>query len=147
MQVDIYFCGMKKKNITFRSNCPISTALEIFGDKWSLLIIRDLAFKERSTYGDFLNGGEKIATNTLADRLQMLEIGGIITKKTHPDSKAKFLYQLTDKGIGLVPTLVEMIIWSQQHYEVDAQATVFVKQVQRDKAGIINRIVTQLKQN
>jgi DNA-binding HxlR family transcriptional regulator len=142
----LYFWIVKKEKIDYRSNCPISTALDIFGDKWSLLIVRDLAFKGRHTYGDFLNGGEKIATNTLADRLLMLEIGGIITKKTHPDSKAKFLYQLTDKGINLVPTLVEMIIWSEQHHDVDAQATNFVGELQQDKAGVLKSIMANLRQ-
>ncbi len=70
---------MKRKTIEFRSECPISTALDIFGDKWSLLILRDLIFNNKSTYGEFLNTDEKIATNILADRLATLEAGGIIT--------------------------------------------------------------------
>ena len=138
---------MKKKKIDFRSNCPISTALDIFGDKWSLLIVRDIMFKGRNTYGDFLNGGEKIATNILADRLMLLEAAGIIAKKKHPESKAKILYTLTAKGIDLAPALVEIITWSEKHHEVHPLATHFAKQVRRDKQGVIKEITTSLKKN
>src|SRR5882757_1640495 len=100
---------VKEKKIIFRSDCPISTALDIFGDKWSLLIIRDMVFKGRNTYGDLLDAEEKIATNILADRLALLECGELISKHKHPDSKAKVLYKLTLKGIDLVPVLLEII--------------------------------------
>jgi DNA-binding HxlR family transcriptional regulator len=136
---------LKNKKLTFRTDCPISTALDIFGDKWSLLIIRDMIFKGKNTYGDFLNGGEKIATNILADRLAMLECAGIVSKMRHPDSKAKVLYKLTGKGIDLVPVLVEIIAWSEKHHEVHAQAVAFAKQIKKDKEGIINNLSKSLK--
>jgi DNA-binding HxlR family transcriptional regulator len=72
-----------------RSECPISSSLDIWGDKWSLLIIRDLMTAKACTYGDFLKSGEKIATNILASRLQALEENGLILKLEHPQSKAK----------------------------------------------------------
>ena len=136
---------MKKKKIEYRSDCPISTALDIFGDKWSLLIVRDMVFKSMSTYGDFLNGGEKIATNILADRLTMLEAGGIIAKQKHPESKAKILYTLTPKGIDLVPALVEIIAWSEKYHEVHPQAKQFAKQLRKDKVALIKQILSGLK--
>ena len=136
---------MKKKKIEYRSDCPISTALDIFGDKWSLLIVRDMVFKGLSTYGDFLNGGEKIATNILADRLTMLEAGGIIAKQKHPESKAKILYTLTSKGIDLVPALVEIIAWSEKYHEVHPQAKQFAKQLRKDKVALIKQILSGLK--
>ena len=135
---------MKKKKIIFRSSCPISTALDIFGDKWTLLIIRDMVFKEKNTYGDFLNAEEKIATNILADRLAMLECADIITKRQHPESKAKVLYQLTSKGIDLIPALVEVITWSEKYYDVHPYAKEFVKQVKKDKAGVIKMLNASL---
>ena len=98
-----------KKQIVYRSQCPISTALDIFGDKWTLLVVRDLLFNEKKTYGEFLDSEEKIATNILADRLALLEMAGIISREKHPDSKLKILYKLTDKGIDLIPVLVEVI--------------------------------------
>lgn len=131
---------MKKKKIDFRSSCPISTALDIFGDKWSLLIVRDLMFNEKKTYGEFLNSEEKIATNILADRLLLLEMGGIISKEKHPESKAKVLYKLTSKGIDLIPVMVEIILWSEKHHEVHPFAIQFAKMVKKDKDGMLKQI-------
>ena len=87
-----------------RSECPLSYSLDVFGDKWSLLIIRDLMFSNKCTYNDFIKSDEGIATNILAARLKSLEENGIIDKLEHPDSKAKKLYKLTNKGIELLPT-------------------------------------------
>ena len=145
MQVVLYFCSVKKKKIEYRSDCPISITLDIFGDKWSLLIVRDMVFKGMSTYGDFLNSGEKIATNILADRLMMLEVGGIIAKQKHPESKAKILYTLTPKGISLVPVLVEIIAWSEKYHEVHPNAIQFAKQLRKDKEGVVKQILSGLK--
>lgn len=128
----------------FRSDCPISTALDIFGDKWSLLIIRDLMFKGLNTYGDLLKGGEGIATNILADRLGLLECAGIISKTRHPESKAKVLYQLTPKGAGLAPVLIEIIAWSEKHHEVHPQAIAFANEIKKDKAAVLAQIYSRL---
>lgn len=134
-----------QKKIKKRSDCPISTALDIFGDKWSLLIIRDLMFKSKNTYGDFLSSDEKIATNILADRLSMLERAGLISKHSHPDSKVKVLYKLTAKGIDLLPILVEVVIWSEKHEKVSALATEFAKAVKKDREGFIKQTRESLK--
>ena len=141
----LYFCTVKKKELFFRSDCPISTSLDILGDKWSLIIVRDMAFKGKNTYGDFLNSGEGITTSVLADKLVLLETGGILLKKPHPESKAKILYTLTQKGIGLIPTLVELIAWSEKYHEVHPYATAFVKQIKKDKEGVINKLKAELK--
>lgn len=138
---------MKKKEITFRSDCPISSALDIFGDKWSLLILRDMLFKGKNTYGDFLAGEEKIATNILADRLLLLECSGIITKHKHPDSRAKILYKLTQKGIDLIPVLVEIIEWSEKYHVVHPVAKEFTKQLRIDKQGVIKSLFESAKSN
>ncbi|HXD78409.1 MAG TPA: helix-turn-helix domain-containing protein [Puia sp.] len=135
---------MNKRKIVFRSDCPISTALDIFGDKWSLLIIRDLMFKGLNTYGDLLKGGEGIATNILADRLGLLECAGIISKTRHPESKAKVLYQLTPKGAGLAPVLIEIIAWSEKHHEVHPQAIAFANEIKKDKAAVLAQIYSRL---
>lgn len=136
---------MKKKKIIHRTDCPISTALDIFGDKWSLLIIRDMMFKGKNTYGDFLNSEEKIATNILADRLSLLECADIISKHKHPDSNAKVLYKLTDKGIDLVPVLVEIIEWSERHHNVHPVAREFAMQLRKDKKGVVQMLFMQLR--
>lgn len=127
-----------------RSNCPVSTALDIWGDKWSLLIVRDLIESLQCTYGDFQKAEEKIASNILATRLQMLEDNGIITKLNHPDSKAKVLYQLTKKGIDLIPIIVEIGIWSDKYYDINKQKKAQLKEIKKDKESFITTTIKQL---
>jgi len=104
-----------------------------------------MAFKGMSTYGEFLHAGEGIATNVLADKLAQLECGGIISKETHPVSKAKILYRLTPKGIDLIPALVEVILWGEKYHNVHKQAAKFAKQATKDKAGIIKMLTEALR--
>ena len=98
-----------------RSDCPINYALEAFGDTWSLLIIRDMVYFGKKTYGEFLASDEKIATNILASRLDHLEQQGIIVKKPHDTDKRKEMYVLTEKGLDLIPLLAEMACWSARY--------------------------------
>ncbi len=102
-------------------------------------------FKQKKTYGEFLQSEEKIATNILADRLMLLEAGGIISKEEHPDSKAKVLYRLTAKGIDLIPVMVEIILWSERHHEVHPFASEFAKMVRKDKDGLLMQLKAGLK--
>ena len=103
----------------YRSNCPINLAVEVVGDKWTLLIIRDLMFEDKRHFREFLGGEEKIASNILTDRLAMLETEGIITKKSDLAHKQKFLYSLTPKGIDLLPVIIELGAWSLKYQPVD----------------------------
>ena len=103
---------MVEKESKLRSNCPVNFGLETFGDKWSLLIIRDIIFWGKKTYGDFLSSDEKIATNILASRLSQLEENGILKREKHPADKRKDIYSLTEKGMELIPLLVEIVAWS-----------------------------------
>ena len=128
-----------------RSNCPISCSLDVWGDKWSLLIVRDLMFKKQSTYGDFLKSDEKIATNILASRLLMLEENGIISKQDHPDSKAKVLYKLTEKGINLLPLLIEINLWAEKYSEIPESQKIILNVVKKDKVGFIEEKIEELK--
>ena len=133
------------KKIKQRTECPIASALDIVGDKWSLLIIRDIMLKGKNTYNEFLKADEKIATNVLADRLVMLEQVGILSKEEHPDSKAKYFYGLTKKGVDLLPILVEMILWSEKYLKVSPLAKEFAKQARKDKEGLLKGIRGSLK--
>lgn len=99
----------------FRSNCPISSALDIIGDKWSLLIIRDMMFSGKKTYSDFSNSSEKIATNILSNRLSMLEELGIIDKGKKEGNKKTNIYSLTQKGKELLPIILEIAQWSDNN--------------------------------
>lgn len=130
-----------------RSDCPISSTLDIIGDKWSLLIVRDIIMNGKNTYNEFLKSAEKIATNVLADRLTMLEATGILTKEEHPDSKAKIYYKLTNKGIDLLPILIEMILWADEYLPVSKAAIAYGKMLKKDKAAITKQMMTALKKN
>lgn len=123
-----------------RSSCPVTFALDRLGDKWSLLIVRDLMFRGRNTYGDFLNSGEGIATNVLADRLKCLEAEGIIEKSRDPDNRRRFLYKLTDKGYDLTPVLLEMMRWSAKHDAQTGTPRAFIKRLKNDMAGLIKDV-------
>ena len=106
---------MKKVNPSKRSLCPVNYALEEFGDIWSLLIVRDILFFDKKTYGEFLSSREKIATNILANRLGQLQERGILTKITDPSDKRRDIYQLTLKGLDLYPVMLQMILWSAKY--------------------------------
>lgn len=128
-----------------RSNCPLSCSLDIFGDKWSLLIIRDLIFNKKCTYGDFLKSEERIATNILASRLQSLEENKIIEKSDHPESKAKVLYRLTQKGIDLLPILIEVQLWAEKYFIIPDDIKAIIKEAKKDKDGFIKSMTKDLK--
>ena len=128
-----------------RSECPISCSLDVWGDKWSLLIIRDLMMSKQCTYGDFLKSDEKIATNILAARLLMLEENGIISKLSHPDSKAKVLYKLTLKGIDLLPLMIEINLWADKYSELPAERKAILEEIKKDKEGFIKAQTQELK--
>lgn len=116
-----------------RSSCPVSIALEAIGDVWSLLIIRDLMFKQRKTYKAFLEAEEGIASNILADRLQRLEGLGIIAKAPDPLDARRQIYRLTEVGIDLAPTLLEMILWSARHFKTGAPPEILARMTQHRK--------------
>ena len=97
------------------NKCPITFALEMFGDKWSLIILRDILFKGKKYYGEFLDSPEKISTNILASRLLKLEIEGLISKTQDPNNLSKYIYKLTDKGKDLLPLMLDMIEWSVKY--------------------------------
>jgi len=124
--------------------CPISTALDVLGDKWTLLIIRDLMFGGKRTYGEFLQSEEKIATNILADRLLILEKTGIVEKKAFPGNRVKNLYQLTRKGVDLMPILFEIILWGDKYLEIPEHLHRLARKMRKDKKGIIKEISQRL---
>jgi DNA-binding HxlR family transcriptional regulator len=128
-----------------RSNCPVSCSLDIWGDKWSLLIVRDLMFAKECTYGDFLKSAEGIATNILASRLLVLEENKIIEKLDHPDSKAKVLYRLTRKGIDLLPIMIEINLWAEKYFTIPDDRKAMLKEVKKDRAGFIKTVTKELE--
>lgn len=99
----------------FRSRCPITSALDIIGDKWSLVIIKQIIFEEKATFKDFIESPESVATNILTTRLKMLEEYNLIEKQKLPCNKKTNIYTLTEKGLGLIPVVTELSIWSKHH--------------------------------
>ena len=135
------------KNVKKRSDCPVSCSLDIWGDKWSLLIVRDLMFAKECTYGDFLKSAEGIATNILASRLQTLEENKIIEKLEHPDSRAKVLYRLTRKGIDLLPVMIEINLWAEKYFTMPDDRKALLKEVKKDKVGFIKSMTKELEKH
>ncbi len=102
----------------FRCECPITSALDILGDKWILVIIKLMLIQDKKTFKDFIESDEAIATNILSTKLKYLEEFGIITKTQLPDNKKTNLYLLTEKGLALTPIIVELSIWSDENVRV-----------------------------
>lgn len=125
MQVLMVHIGMLRNSSSCRSNCPINFVLETFGDKWTLLIVRDLMFKGKQTYGELLQSDEKISTNILANRLKRLEEHGIITKSVASENGSSFIYSLTSKGSDLLPVMLEITAWSAKHDSMTNTPTSF----------------------
>ena len=128
-----------------RSDCPISSSLEIWGDKWSLLIVRDLILKKTCTYKDFLGAEEGIATNILSARLAALEEHGIIEKVDNPGTKTRVYYKLSAKGIDLLPVLVEIQLWAEKYFTIPADIKARIKGARSDKEGFIKASIKELK--
>lgn len=126
-----------------RSDCPVHFALEAFGDPWTLLVIRDLMFKGRTRYTDFLTAEEGIATNVLAERLARLEQDGIVQKEDAVRGTSGN-YRLTSKGIDLLPVMVEIIGWSAKHDPKTAADRSFVQRLRKDREGLLAEIRTAL---
>jgi len=121
-----------------RSHCAVNYGVEIFGDRWSLLIIRDIVFAGKKTYGEFLKSEEGIATNVLASRLAFLEAQGILSRAPSPTDRRKDFYTLTEKGLDLIPILLSIVLWSAKH---DSKSYVrrckkFVADLDRNPAGM-----------
>lgn len=104
-----------------RSGCPINLGLEVFGDKWSLLIIRDMMFAGKRHFREFLASDEAISTNILADRLGKLVEAGVLTRADDPGHKLKAIYSLTEMGIELLPIIAEISRWSRKYQPVDPE--------------------------
>lgn len=104
-----------------RSGCPINLGLEVFGDKWSLLIVRDMMFADKRHFREFLASTEGISSNILADRLLKLTQAGVLTRADDPGHKLKAIYSLTEKGIELLPIVAEISRWSRKYEPVDPE--------------------------
>ena len=138
---------MKKRKTKLRSHCPVNYGLESFGDRWALLILRDIIFRGKKTYGEFLKSEEGFATNILASRLNHLIDVGIL--KREPDEKdgRKDVYTLTEKGLDLIPLIFEMVLWSAK-YDDQSEAqriTPLVELIRNDNRRISKKVIEQVR--
>jgi DNA-binding HxlR family transcriptional regulator len=127
-----------------RSGCPLNASVEMLGDRWSLLIIRDMMVRGARTYKEFLESYEGIATNILADRLHKLRHHGILTTRRDPADARRQLYLLTAKGIDLAPVLTEMVLWAAAHERTENRA--LVQLMQQDKEKFISQVQERCRQ-
>ncbi len=119
-----------------RSGCPVSVSLEIFGDRWSLLIIRDLMVRGYRTFKEFQNSGEGIATNVLAERLERLERAGMVSAEIDQEDSRRVNYRLTEKGIDLAPVMLELLLWGARHEKTGAPCEV-IEQLARNREQVL----------
>ncbi|WP_247656653.1 helix-turn-helix domain-containing protein [Maribacter sp. MMG018] len=134
----------------FRCNCPITSAIDIIGDKWSLVIIKQMLTEEKKTFKDFIESEEAIATNILSSRLKMLEEFKIIMKGKLPENKKTNIYTLTERGLALAPLIVELSIWSDNHlreFHSDLYAGEQLDMIRSNKEKFIKVIVENYKKN
>lgn len=126
------------------TGCPVSFALDTFGDRWSLLVVRDIVLKGHKTFGQFLASNKGFATNVLADRLKQLEAAGILRKSRDPENRRKVNYALTEKGRDLLPVILEMIRWSAKYDPNTLARKHIVEGTQRDRDKLVADLLAKL---
>ena len=129
--------------VVFRSNCPISSSLDLFGDKWTLLVVRDLLYHGSRTFKDLFQSEENIPSSRLADRLKKLENMGAITKEKHPTNKKVFIYGLTQKGKDLAPVIIELIQWGNKYLSehISEESKAFNRTLENDKESVLKELM------
>lgn len=136
------------KRTDTKSHCPINFTLEIMGDPWSLLVLRDVVFFGKHTFKEFLESAERITTSVLTSRLNSLEQHGILLKQPHPSDQRSALYQLTEKGIDLVPVLLAMMEWGTRYDPKSAghRKKALVERIRREHSAISHEVQNTLRQ-
>jgi DNA-binding HxlR family transcriptional regulator len=137
----------KAKDGSRQSGCPVAYGLDVFGDRWTLVIIRDMLMVGKRYYGEFLECPERIASNILADRLKKLEDAEIVSKAIDPSNQSKIIYKLTPKGVDLIPMVLEVILWGSKHAPQTNTPPELLRKIKKDRAGTIRQIVDCLKNN
>jgi len=128
-----------------RSTCPFDYALEVFGDRWTLLVLRDLLFSGKRHFREFCASEEGIATNILTDRLKKLEAWDMVSRSRDPESGRQVIYHLTDKGLALTPAMLEIIRWSAKYDPEGCASTAFIRRIKRDRDGLVAEIIAKAR--
>ncbi|PCJ06263.1 MAG: transcriptional regulator [Rhodobacteraceae bacterium] len=127
---------MKTENSKRSTGCPVAFGLDCFGDRWTLLVIRDMMVHGKRTYSAFLASEEQVATNILISRLKQLEADGIVNKERDPNNRRSYIYSLTQKGQDLAPVLLEIIRWGGKHDSREGAKRKIVDQLEQDQEGL-----------
>ena len=136
---------MTDTELTFRSQCPISLALDVIGDRWSLLIVRDLMFAGKRHYRELLRSDEGISSNILAERLARLVDVGVLSRSGDPTHKQKAIYSLTPMGIDLLPIVAQLGIWGRRYLPVTPETGARAKQLEKGGAALWMKIQADLR--
>ena len=128
----------------FRCDCPVTSALDVVGDKWTLVIIKLMLLEYKKTFKDFYESDESIAPNILSARLKTLLKTGFITKVNHPDNKKTFIYNLTEKGLSLTPVITELAVWS--HNNVRESDIYMLNMNIKNKSKLNQQIINKYKE-
>jgi DNA-binding HxlR family transcriptional regulator len=128
---------MTRKLPVRRSNCPIACALEIIGDKWTLVVLRDLMMGRKCYFKDLLASEEGIATNILTSRLKRLEVAGLVTQRADPRQSRRRIYEPTEKALDLLPVLIELVHWNMKHDPKSVVPARFARRLAEDREGFI----------
>jgi len=134
----------------FRCDCPVTTALDILGDKWMLVIIKQMLLEGVKTFKEFTQSDEAIATNILSSKLKCLEQHGLIEKTNHPSNKKTKIYQLTDRGLSLTPIVVELALWSDQNlkeFNPIMRKSDELEAMKNDKEGFVEKLKVHYKES
>ncbi len=138
---------MSNQNKNRQTGCPVAYGMDMFGDRWTLLIIRDMLLHGKKTYGDFLESGEHIATNILADRLKHLEAEEIVEKARDPQNRRSYVYTLTDKGLALAPVIFEIVRWSGNYIPLNTARKELLDRIEQDADGLVTEIRDRTRQS
>jgi DNA-binding HxlR family transcriptional regulator len=128
-----------------RSTCPIAGTLDILGDKWTMLVIRDMVFARKRHFREFLESPEGVASNILTDRLKRLEESGIVARRPDPESARQVIYTLTEKGKDLIPALLELARWGAKHVARSVVPKNLARRIKEDRDGLIEELKASLK--
>ena len=131
---------MNKAVCDRRSHCPMSFGLEVVGDRWTLLVLRDVIMRRKRHFREFLASEEKIASNILTARLKLLEATGIVSRRPDPQNARQVIYEPTRKGLDLLPTMLELARWGASHDPQTAAPKAFRKRIEKDRAAMIAEI-------
>lgn len=128
---------MKRRLPPRRSNCPIACALDVVGDRWTLIVLRDLIIARKRHFQELLDGNEGIATNILASRLKLLEAAGLVTRRVDTSKTRRVIYAPTEKALDLLPVLIELIFWGIKYNSRSAAPAHFLRRLADDRERFI----------